>query len=162
MGETSDQIERQIRATRDNLSENLVELEERVKSAVDWRAQVEERPGTMLALAFGGGILVSALLPSRRSSGKTNSNEGELPARSHHSNLSLDSSSYDGLDTLDAIKGALVGVAVAKASAFIDEVLPGFKGELAKAQDRRGFRQPEGPPSPKTPAVTKASAVGAD
>jgi hypothetical protein len=68
MGEASDQIERHIQETRNDLSENLSELEEKVKTAVDWRAQFEERPMTMMALAFGGGLLLSAVLPSARSS----------------------------------------------------------------------------------------------
>ena len=53
MGETSDQIERHIQETRNDLGDNFSELEDKVKTAVDWRAQFEERPGTMLALAFG-------------------------------------------------------------------------------------------------------------
>ena len=66
MGETSYQIERHIQETRNDLGDNFGELQSKVKKAVDWRAQVEERPGTMLALAFGGGIVLSALLSSRR------------------------------------------------------------------------------------------------
>jgi hypothetical protein len=68
MGEKSDQIERHIRKTRNDLSENFSELEEKVKSALDWRTQFAERPGTMIALAFGGGVLLSAIFSSRRSS----------------------------------------------------------------------------------------------
>jgi hypothetical protein len=49
MDETSDQIERHIQETRNDLDDNLNELGDRVKKAVDWRAQFEERPGTMLA-----------------------------------------------------------------------------------------------------------------
>ena len=55
MDETSDQIERHIQETRNDLDDNLNELGDRVKKAVDWRAQFEERPGTMLSLAFAGG-----------------------------------------------------------------------------------------------------------
>jgi hypothetical protein len=66
MGETSDQIERHIQETRNDLGDNFSELEVKVKTAVDWRAQFEERPMTMVALAFGGGILLSALLPPLR------------------------------------------------------------------------------------------------
>ena len=55
MGERADQIEQQINETRNELSENFNELEEKVKSAFDWRTQFEERPVTMMAVAFGGG-----------------------------------------------------------------------------------------------------------
>ena len=73
MGETSDQIERHIQKTRNDLGANFSALEEKVKTAVDWRAQFEERPVTMMALAFGGGVLLSALLPSVRSSRRRSS-----------------------------------------------------------------------------------------
>ena len=64
MGERTDQIEQQINRTRDDLGENFDELEQKVKGAFDWRTQFEERPMTMLAIAFGG-VIASALLPSR-------------------------------------------------------------------------------------------------
>lgn len=63
MGERTDQIEQQINRTREDLGENFNELEQKVKSAFDWRTQFEERPMTMLAIAFGGGVIASALLP---------------------------------------------------------------------------------------------------
>jgi hypothetical protein len=71
MGETSDQIERHIQETRNDLGDNFSELEEKVKTAVDWRALFEEHPGTMLALAFDGGVILSALFPSGRRSRST-------------------------------------------------------------------------------------------
>src|ERR1700730_14469958 len=67
MGETTGQIERHIQETRDELGENFNELQQKVKTAMDWRAQFEQRPGTLLAVAFGGGVLLSALLPTRHS-----------------------------------------------------------------------------------------------
>ena len=67
MGERTDQIEHQINRTRGELNENFSELEQKVKSAFDWRTQFEERPMTLLAIAFGGGLLASAILPSRGS-----------------------------------------------------------------------------------------------
>jgi hypothetical protein len=38
--------------------------EEKVRNTFNCRAQFEERPMTLLAVAFGGGVLASALLPS--------------------------------------------------------------------------------------------------
>jgi|HubBroStandDraft_6_1064221.scaffolds.fasta_scaffold02412_2 hypothetical protein len=138
MGETTDQIERDIRTTRVSLSENLGELQDRLKTAVDWRAQVTERPGTMLALAFGGGILLSAILPTR------GRRRHETPARRERpevSKVTVPSSPGKAelpkngtTDTLNALKAALVGVAVTRASTFIGELLPGFKEQLLKAQ----------------------------
>ena len=66
MGETTNQIEWEIAQKRSELSDNLIELKHRAKAAVDWRSQVEERPGTMLAVAFAGGIALSALFSALR------------------------------------------------------------------------------------------------
>src|SRR5438067_13203916 len=68
MGETTDQIERQIEQKRNQLNQNFNELEQKVKAAMDWRRQFDERPGTMLAVAFGGGVLLSAMFGGSRRS----------------------------------------------------------------------------------------------
>src|SRR5260370_34951811 len=61
MGETPDQIERHIYEKRNELGENIHELQQKVKTAGDWRAQFDRRPMTMMGLAFGGGLLLSML-----------------------------------------------------------------------------------------------------
>ena len=122
---TSDQIERHIQRTRDELNENVNELEVRVKTAFDWRAQMEKQPGTLLALAFGGGILLSALLPSSRASQRS-SGSGWTSS----SNSKRDSS-------WDAVKGALVGIATTRLTEFVEALIPGFQHELTKARHAR-------------------------
>jgi hypothetical protein len=139
MAETSDQIERHIQETRKVLGDNFSELEERVKTAVDWRAQIEERPVTMMALAFGGGVLLSALLPSPRSTHRRTSRRRRNVRLNREgdsyefSNISDDKASQPS-ESWDALKGALVGVATSKFSGFIEDLLPGFKQEFTKAQ----------------------------
>lgn len=63
MGERSDEIKREIDERREALGEKLEALETRVRGAANWRAQVEHRPVLAVALAFGGGLLASAILP---------------------------------------------------------------------------------------------------
>jgi hypothetical protein len=139
MGETSDQIERHIQETRNDLGDNFSELEDKVKTAVDWRAQFEERPGTMLALAFGGGIVLSALLPSGRRSRSTY-DEGWKAATNRDLTPSLQSATplagkpSETRQTVEALGGALVGVAMNRASRFIDSLLPGFEREFSNAK----------------------------
>jgi ElaB/YqjD/DUF883 family membrane-anchored ribosome-binding protein len=65
MAETSDQIQRHIQRTREDLNENIIEIQRKVKSAVDWRSQLEEHPLTMIGVAFGAGVVLSALMPAR-------------------------------------------------------------------------------------------------
>jgi hypothetical protein len=69
MGETTDQIENHIETKREDLQSNLKELENRVKSATDWRQYFRKHTGTMVAAAFGGGVVVSAMLGKRRGAG---------------------------------------------------------------------------------------------
>jgi DNA repair exonuclease SbcCD ATPase subunit len=66
MGERADAIEREIEQERAELGRNLEELETRVKEAADWRVQFERHSGAMMALAFGGGLLLAALIGGRR------------------------------------------------------------------------------------------------
>jgi hypothetical protein len=119
MGETSYQIERHINEKRDDLGDNLDELEEKLRNAMDWRAQVQTRPGTMVALAFGGGVLLSAVLPafSRRASGDGNAGRPNK--------------------TWDALKSALLAVTATKLGGFVDGVLPGFNQEFTQARSGR-------------------------
>ena len=139
MGETTSQIERHIQETRDDLGENLNELQQKVKTAMDWRAQFEQRPGASLALAFGGGVLLSALLPTRRCSRASHTGPNALPdhdaaVSTLESRSSRNRNSSEQLQTLDALKGALLGVAATKLTAFIEDLLPGFKQEFTKAK----------------------------
>ena len=167
MGETSDQIERHIQETRNDLSDNFSELEEKVKTAVNWRAQFEERPVTMMALAFGGGILLSALLPTVRSSRRRSSEGREnAPADRDAAGYSIKSRTASDkasqtLENWDALKGALVGVATSKLSGFIEDLLPGFKQEFTKAQTGKSSDR-SGSATSGQPTWQKSTAAGAD
>ena len=139
MGETSDQIERHIQETRNDLGDNFSELGDKVKTAVDWRAQFEERPGTMLALAFGGGVILSALFPSGRRSRSTY-DEKWKPAPNRDLTPSMQSATpsagkrNETRQTVEALAGALVGVAADRVSRFIDSLMPGFEREFNHAR----------------------------
>src|SRR5258708_11244913 len=81
MGETPDQIERHIYEKRNELGENIHELQQKVKTAVDWRAQFDRRPMTMMGLAFGGGLLLSILFPGGHRSHPSSSRWAHDPER---------------------------------------------------------------------------------
>src|SRR5580704_17285162 len=119
MGETTNQIELEIARKRNELGDNLVELERRAKAAVDWRAHVQERPGTMLAVAFGGGIVLSALFSALRGPAKVHAERPSANADSAGgydtsvSNISVQSPGKLATATrknLDALGGALLGI----------------------------------------------------
>jgi len=140
MDETSDQIERHIQETRNDLDDNLNELGDRVKKAVDWRAQFEERPGTMLSLAFAGGILLSVLLSPSRPSRSAYGGRWK-PSKRVWSPSEPPSPAGQPSETrqnVEALAGALVGVAMNRASRFIDSLVPGFEHEFSSAKARKG------------------------
>ncbi|MGB2636985.1 MAG: hypothetical protein WAM58_23865 [Candidatus Acidiferrum sp.] len=145
MGERTDQIEQQINRTRDDLGENFNELEQKVKGAFDWRTQFEERPMTMLAIAFGGGVIASALLPSRSSHrrryiedrreyrrSESATNDSRKPTeRSTETVNGMHRNSSEGVD---ALKGALMTVAASRLGGIIGDLLSGYRDEIRKVR----------------------------
>jgi hypothetical protein len=169
MDETSDQIERHIQETRNDLDDNLNALGDKVKKAVDWRAQFEERPGTMLGLAFTGGVILSALLSSGRRSRSTYgggwkpaSKRGWTPFRPPSTPPA--SKPSETRQSVEALGGALIGVAVNRASRFIDSLVPGFEREFSNARARKSAdssRSGSGNLA-ESQAPLKSAAAGAD
>jgi hypothetical protein len=61
MDQKPDVIRGQIEEHRQELVENVRELETRVKSMADWRMRFQQDPGKMLGIAFAGGVVLSWL-----------------------------------------------------------------------------------------------------
>lgn len=129
MGERTDQIERQISRTREDLGENFNELEQKVKGAFDWRTQFEERPMTMLAIAFGGGVIASALLPSRPSYRRRWIEDRREHRRAER--VEDDSRKSAGAD---ALKGALITLAASRLGGIVGDLLSSYRDELRKVR----------------------------
>lgn len=152
MGERPEQIEEQINRTRGDLNENLRELEQRAKGFFDWRNQFENRPGTMLALAFGGGVLASALIPlSRRRSYSYYGDRAteRLNWRAEEERISAARNagrrtakranayahkSKKSSTALGALKGALVSVAASRLSGMISDLIAGYREEIQRTR----------------------------
>jgi hypothetical protein len=144
MGETTNQIEWEIAQKRSELSDNLIELQQKAKAAVDWRSQVEKRPGTMLAVAFGGGIVLSALFTALRGPAKVYAERPSGSAGEYDSPISKTSvRSASKLATatrrnLDALGGALLGIVATRTSSILEGILPGFQREFERARNSQG------------------------
>jgi hypothetical protein len=66
MGETPDEIKREIEQARERIGANLNQLEYRVKEALDWRSQFDRRPWAFVGGAFGLAFLIGwVTTPSR-------------------------------------------------------------------------------------------------
>src|SRR5689334_1411262 len=130
MDKTARQIETHIERTRDELGSNLQELEYRVRAATDWKQQFQKHPMTMIGAAFGGGVLLAAMLSNGRPRRSySSSRTSERPGVPH---LSTDRQKHQALETWDNIKGALIGVAAARFKDFVGEVVPGFHEQFER------------------------------
>lgn len=158
MGEAPDQIERHIQHQRSELEDNISELEEKVKSAFDWRTQFEERPAIFLGAAFLGGALLSAILPSASSiSSKVSSRRRRLSssdpwtpytnretaplAESHPGTSDREGAGTNrggkSSETWENLKNAALGMATTRLSEFIEDLVPGFSEHYRKAASGR-------------------------
>jgi hypothetical protein len=166
MGQTADQIKQEIDQQREQLGENLQQLETKVKETVDWRSQFEQRPMAGVGLAFGAGFVLSMLMPSgdsdksRGSSSNYSSSTGYNSSSYYQpqqfsgttgynqsSNFSPQSSSSSKprspemneiTETLENIRGAVMGLAATRLRSFLAEAVPGFQDEYEQAREKRG------------------------
>ena len=118
-------LAREIAAEQDALGENLQELETRVRTAADWREQVQRRPWVMVGLAFGGGVVLSALAgsPGRR---RRRARRVELAAEGPREVLPP----TDPDDTWSRFKVALLSAAAVEAANLVTQVLPSFRDQF--------------------------------
>ena len=123
MGEKADRIEQHIQQQRHEFGDNVMELKQKVRRSFDWRAQVDERPMMMVGLAFGGGLLLSALLDGRR---------GSMPPLSSDVHRAYQSGAANS--TWEVLRGAVIGLATTKLKDVVEELLPGFQEEYRKAE----------------------------
>lgn len=56
---TTDQIKQHIEARRGRISQDIDELEYRVKRTVDWRTQFREHTAAIMGAAFAAGALLA-------------------------------------------------------------------------------------------------------
>jgi predicted dienelactone hydrolase len=135
MGEAASEVRREIEDRRDDLGENLQRLESKVKRTTDWRAQFDQRPMMMMGIAFGGGLLLSTL------GGRGNDRDQREQQRSGDREMmqgSKPSPERDEIsETIDNIRGALMGLAARELRSFMATAVPGFEQEYRETTNRR-------------------------
>lgn len=171
MDEKPDQIMSHIESQRDQLGQNLNELESRVKGATDWRVQFDKNPMLMMGVALGGGLLLGSMVGGGKKSrnrsswssssrnysgGSTNMGSTSYGTGASHLSSAGSSSSSSSpspamreqrkkaTDTLEHMKAALIGFATAKVKEFMTEALPGFNQHLDEAQQSNSQGQQHG------------------
>jgi hypothetical protein len=134
MDEAADKIEAQIDRTRERLGSNLRELEHKIDAATDWRDQFQARPHLFLGGAIASGALLAAAL-RLKSSRQVFDSSNEAPF------ASVPRNGVDGREQALAlwndIKGALLGVAATRITAYISELVPGFDEHFRHATQSR-------------------------
>ena len=153
MGEKQNELERHIHEQRSELGENISELQQKVKTAVDWRVQFREHPIALMGVAFGGGLLLSVLFRGRRSPDGPSENWRSEPGTPDYRGTTSNSarrSDDQAVSTWNNLRGAAVAIGLGKLTSFIETVLPGFQEQYNKRQDERSYaggvaRRPNGP-----------------
>lgn len=129
MVERPDQIERHIESARSELGSNLHELEDKVRREADWKTHFERNPMTLMGLAFGGGVLLAAMLSSKNAGPPIATHEPQnartslAPIRENHV-----------ADTWGTLKGALIGLAGMKVRNMLNDALPGFSEQYERME----------------------------
>ena len=129
MGESADRIEERIQQQRGELRQSVSELQSKAARTVDWRAQFDERPMMMIGIAFGGGVLLSALAGRKRPVESRTSSWQDAPSRSIERAVPSPEPWRSSSHTWERLKGALLAVAAAKLSTAVETWLPGFREE---------------------------------
>jgi hypothetical protein len=132
MVETTHQIETYIEKTREDLGSNVRELEHKIKSVTDWRQQFQKHPMTLVAVAFGGGIVLAGMLGGPRRRHRVASLGDSSAGNTVQSGT--DRQKHQALETWDNIKGALIGVAATRFKDFVADIVPGFHEQFQKTE----------------------------
>jgi len=151
MGEKPDQIERHIYEKRNELGENINELQQKVKTAVDWRTQFDQRPLAMVGIAFGGGLLLSMLIGRGQNSSRRWSRSRRWRRESQRSEYASSPEKREwedkGPSAWDNIRDAVIAIVGSKLSSLIEEVVPGFTDQYKRRQTDRKSSPHNGPES---------------
>ena len=144
MAEQTDQLEKHIQSKRNELGQNLEELESKVKSAGDWHTYFERYPMTALGISFGGGILLSMLMGSNRSNRRPMAGDNigwqENQSRAAAYPARQAGGARDKMaETVDTIKGALFGLATAKVQDILSDAIPGFREQYQKTERQKDY-----------------------
>jgi hypothetical protein len=128
--EETSKIKHHIDSEREQLGRNLDEIEDRVRTATDLRAQFNKNTGWILGAAVAGGFLLSfAFGKSSKAVNGGNISDysdlsGEIRAQPPHR---LTPHLQRVSQTVDDILAGLVALASDKLQSFVADAVPGFR-----------------------------------
>jgi len=126
-----------IETEREQLGDNLDEIESRIKDATDPRAWFERNPLLILGAAAAGGLVLGLLCTSKSSEDTFSSGFSEplLTPERHRASESKHLKTIK--NTLDTTVAALVGLGARKFADFISDTVPGFQEQYDVASQRQ-------------------------
>jgi hypothetical protein len=130
MDETPREIEGHIERTRERLGSHLVELEQKVDAATDWREHFRTRPHVFLGAAFVGGATLAFVLHARHP--RTVADDAEIRRFADDPS----SARAQVVELWNNLKGALIGVASTRVKDYLNEFMPGFDEHYRRAEQR--------------------------
>ena len=89
----------------------------------------------MVSVAFGGGIMLAAILGERK---HRHGQDYARAAAGTQPNGQTSGASHKAIETIDTIKNAIIGVAATKVKDFVGDIIPGFQEELQSCEENRG------------------------
>lgn len=125
------EIEKHIDRTRERLGSHLMELEQKVEAATDWREHFRARPRLFLGAAFVGGATLAVALHAR--SQRPVSDDVQIERFADDPN----SARAQVLELWSNLKAALIGVAGTRLLDYLDKLVPDFDEHYRRAEQRR-------------------------
>lgn len=148
MAQEPNEIRDHINASRARLEDDLHEIEDRVKDAMDWRSWYKKNTVAMLGAAVAGGFILSMAIgrSSRNGSVSTRSETEFTPEtewrREERTGPSIRSEIGSKVghhlsrlgDIVDNSVGALLGAASHRLQDYVSQTIPGFKEYYTEAE----------------------------
>jgi hypothetical protein len=127
-----------IESEREQLGENLDEIESRIKDATDPRAWFNKNPAIILGAAAAGGLVLGLLITNSRSSDNGYPAGFMAPEPEGETHHHRESKHLDTIKkTLDTTVAALVGLGAQKVQDFISDALPGYQQQYNAVSERQ-------------------------
>jgi hypothetical protein len=138
MAHEEERLKAHIEAAEESLKDNFEEIQDRVKSALDWRVWYKNNTAIALGSVAAGGLLISLMVPRKRSvESKFSSMDEAYPQSEPNGRPRTNSKSRGRFNqVLDTTMAAVVGVASDQFRDFMSRALPGFKEHYDEAARR--------------------------